>query len=156
MDQRKTLADLFGVGCDYQQRDIDPNLIEALDKLGETFGPLGVAIAAATRTEPEALQRALHETFTHQREVWDWLRCDRYYAGRGDDAGSWHVFDREYAPPPFVVPYVATLIDQGGYDAEDAARALAQHMNEKVMLAKVAQATIDNSNFQPAKPADES
>lgn len=148
-DQPMTLAEALAAahGCGYQQREFDPNLIESLDKLGETFGPLGVAMAAAVRTEPEQFADTLREAYNHQRELWDWLRCDRYEAEQGvPGAGglsTWFVIDASRDEC-----IVATLnLD----DAEDAARALAEHLNRKVMLAKVAQAVVDNSAPQGEK-----
>lgn len=139
-------GELVRDNCDYVERAFEPNLIYALDKLGEQFGPLGVAIAAATRTEPETLNSTLVAAFTHQRELWDWLTCHRYYAevGEGDPAdGSrvWHVRDLDRR-----AGVVANISEsEGSIDAEDSAHALADHLNRKVMLAKVAQAVADIS-----------
>ena len=135
----RALRDALGNhDCGYTERQFDLNLISALDKLGETFGPLGVAMAAAARTEPEALQYALSEAFTHQRDLWDWLRCERYEAENGPDGVL--VVDSEEAGYPRRV--VAELhLD----NAEDAAHALAGHLNRKITLARVAQATVDTS-----------
>jgi hypothetical protein len=129
---------VFGVGCGYEPREFDPNLIAALDALGQTFGPLGVALAATTRTEPQALNSALGAAFAHQRELWLWLDCDRYQVEEGPD-GVLVVDTEESGYPRRVVAELHLA------DSDDAAAALAEHLNRKVILAKVAQATADTS-----------
>jgi hypothetical protein len=142
----------FGVveeGCGYTERTFDPNLIAALDKLGETYGPQGVALAAATRTEPEALSRVFAATFSHQRELWQWLVSERYQAQPGRDRDldvpQWQVVDTDARIGELAV---VASIDSGpnGIDAEDSARAMAQHLNNKITLARVAQAVADTAD----------
>jgi hypothetical protein len=146
MDQPEhPLAAIFGGHtCGYVDREFDPNLIAAVDKLGEQFGPLGVAMAAATRTEPDNLMGAMREAFSHQRSLWAWLDCDRYFAQQRADESGWFVIDGNSSRP------IATIDHSPDRDAEDAAHALAEHMNRKIILAKVAQATLDTSSA--AKP----
>jgi len=141
----RNLLEALGVACDYQDKDFDANLIAAIDKLGEQFGPMGVALAAAVRTEPEALNRELGEMFTHQREqLWGWLRTERYRATEhltnSNGETAWVVEDHEAAYRQAGVVY-----GRDGLDSEDAAHALAEHLNRKITLAKVAQALTDNS-----------
>ena len=135
------LAEALAGGCGYTEHTFDLNLIAALDKLGEQFGPLGVAMAAATRTEPEALGRFLGEAFAHQRELWSWLVSERYVASE-DVPGEWVVIDTTKKHGEYHRE-VGSLV--GDFDLEDAAHALASHLNRKITLAKVAQATEDNS-----------
>jgi hypothetical protein len=139
---------VFGVGCGYEPREFDPNLIAALDALGQTFGPLGVALAATTRTEPQALNSALGAAFAHQRELWSWLDCDRYWAEETADESGWCVVDGNGGGQ------IARIEHGTDRDAEDSAHALADHLNRKIILAKVAQATADLSG--PRQQAGES
>jgi hypothetical protein len=144
MDQPRTLGEFFAEaaqGCGYVEREFDPNLIMALDKLGEQFGPLGVAGAAAARTEPETLMKFLHEAFAHQRSLWDWLICERYQVS-DDGPGVWLVIDTEKVHGPG-----RTVAELSGAADEDAAHALAEHLNHKITLARVAQATADLSGI---------
>jgi hypothetical protein len=128
------------IDCGYTEHTFDVKLLAAVDKLAEQYGPLGVALAAAVRTEPETLTAHVAAMFDHQRELWSWLRCDRYQAHeRGD--GAWLVVDGQGNNGRGVT--VAT-VDLG--DAEDAAQALAGHLNHKITLARVAQAVADTSN----------
>jgi hypothetical protein len=141
MDQPdNSLAAMLGHTCDYVEREFDPNLLAALDKLGEQFGPLGVAMAAAVRTEPQTLAGTLREAWNHQRSLWEWLDCDRYWAEMLADESGWSVIDGKGGGQ------IARIEHGPDRDAEDSAHALADHLNRKIVLAKVAQATIDNSN----------
>lgn len=135
-------AQVFG-GCGYVDRRFDPNLIAALDKLGEQFGPLGVALAAATRTEAQQFAGTLREVYSHQRELWSWLDCDRYQAS-DDGPCVWVVVDTQVPPGD---PGRTVGVLSGAAD-EDAAHALAEHLNRKIILAKVAQAVVDSADAQ--------
>lgn len=144
MDHQQNPFDVV-FGCDYAEREIDPNLTAVIDDLGVAFGPLGVAFAAAVRTEPEAIMNLIREAFSHQRDLWGWLTCERYYAEPDGGSGTnsaryWLVKDseREHAA-------VASVTEVTHADAEDAARALARHLNSKIILAKMQQAQLDNS-----------
>jgi hypothetical protein len=50
-------------------RDVDPHLVRSLRMLGDRYGPLGVALAAAALTDPAALVRQLTATPT-ERSAW--------------------------------------------------------------------------------------
>lgn len=140
----------IAAGCGWVDRTFNPDLVTVLDELGHAYGPLGVAFAAATRTEPEALTSLVAQAFAHQRELWGWLGVERYEARQADVgiAGTWFVVDTEpgYSGDSDTVNVVAT-IESGpnGIDAEDSARAMASHLNNKIFAAKVAQATADTS-----------
>lgn len=129
----------------WQDRDIDPNLTAALDKLGEKFGPLGVAFAAACRTEPQALVELISATFHHQNELWDWLHSNRYTAELGT-AGTWIVIDTDARTSNTTVVATIESAPAVSIDAEDAARAMADHLNGKIVAALVAQARLDFSS----------
>lgn len=137
-------------GCGWTDREFDPNLITILDELGQKFGPLGVAFAATTRTEPEALTNLVAQAFAHQRDLWAWLGVERYEARLADvgTVGTWFVVDTEpgYPRDSDNIVVVAT-IESGpnGIDAEDSAHAMASHLNNKIFAAKVAQASADTS-----------
>jgi hypothetical protein len=142
-DKPHNLADIL-LDCGYTDRTFDPNLMTAIDKLAEQYGPLGVALAAAARTEPDTLSRHIAAMFAHQRDLWSWLLCDRYQAEQGTRGtgglGTWYVVDTTAEPGDRVVATVSLG------DADDAAQALASHLNHKIMLARVAQATADTSD----------
>lgn len=138
-------------GCGWTNREFDPNLITILDELGQKFGPLGVAFAATTRTEPEALTNLVAQAFAHQRDLWAWLGVERYEArqgAHGTSTGTWYVVDTEpgYSEGSDSGNVVAA-IESGpnGIDAEDSAHAMASHLNNKIFAAKVAQASADTS-----------
>jgi hypothetical protein len=142
-----TSAHLIEVAhCGYTERAIDPNLTAALDKLGEEYGPLGVAVAAAVRTEPQMLMTAIRDTFSHQRDLWDWLVSTRYTAEQSEaHPGRWFVIDTHCVGTQ--QPSVVATIDSGpvGVDAEDTAHAMADHLDHKITLARIAQAVTDRS-----------
>jgi formylmethanofuran dehydrogenase subunit E-like metal-binding protein len=131
------------IDCGYTEHTFDAKLLAAVDKLAEQYGPLGVALAAAVRTEPETLTAHVAAMFDHQRELWSWLRCDRFHVEQESTHGNsqiWYVIDGTAEPQDTIV----ATISMG--DAEDAARALAGHLNHKITLARVAQAVADTSN----------
>jgi hypothetical protein len=52
-----------------------PNLVEALERLGDEYGPLGVAIVAATLTDPAVLVQVLGESDPRARRCPDGGAC---------------------------------------------------------------------------------
>lgn len=125
-------------------RQFDPNLMEALARLGETFGPLGVALAAATRAEPEAVLHGVADLFETQRALWMWVRSDRYKANLVElpKGTCWQVVDT------YQVPDLVAEVYSGpnGVDPEAVAGAMAEHLNVQETRSRLAAASVDNSH----------